>query len=195
VRLVCHACPHHVRKPRDIHQGGPKASSRALTCPALGSLCFVAILLVPVGLQSTRLVQLIIQIFNFVAWSSCFLLYNLDFLLYISGVVARGGKAPPRYDVFLSHNWSDGAHDKMIKLNGALMARGVTCFLDQNDFDRWGSGGDLPAQMTQAMDRSSLFLCTINKDYLDKIDGKGKLGQRDNCKFEFTCINTRLKPD
>ena len=40
------------------------------------------------------------------------------------------------------------------------------------------------------MDRSSLFLCTINKDYLDKIDGKGKLGQRDNCKFEFTCEPT-----
>ena len=41
------------------------------------------------------------------------------------------------------------------------------------------------------MDRSSLFLCTINKEYLDKIDGKGKLGQRDNCKFEFTCEPTR----
>ena len=40
------------------------------------------------------------------------------------------------------------------------------------------------------MDRSSLFLCTINKQYLDKIDGKGKLGQRDNCKFEFTCEPT-----
>ena len=41
------------------------------------------------------------------------------------------------------------------------------------------------------MDRSSLFLCTINKGYLDKIDGKGNLGQRDNCKFEFTCAHAR----
>ena len=41
------------------------------------------------------------------------------------------------------------------------------------------------------MDRSSLFLCTINKEYLDKVDGKGKLGQRDNCKFEFTCSHAR----
>ena len=41
------------------------------------------------------------------------------------------------------------------------------------------------------MDRSSLFLCTINEGYLDKIDGKGKLGQRDNCKFEFTCAHAR----
>ena len=169
---------------------------RALTCPALGSLCFIAILLVPVGLQSTRIVQLLLQIFNFVSWSSCFFLYNLDFLTYIRDVVARGGKAPPHFDVFLSHNWdSEGTHDKMVKLKEALLARGLQCFLDVDDFDRWGGGGDLPAQMTQAMDRSSLFVCTINKEYLEKIDGKGKLGQRDNCKFEFTCIHTRLKPD
>ena len=36
----------------------------------------------PVGLQSTRVVQLILQFFNIVAWSSCFFLYNLDFLTY-----------------------------------------------------------------------------------------------------------------
>ena len=39
----------------------------------------------------------------------------------------------------------------MVKLNEALMARGLTCFLDQDNFDRWGGGGDLPAQMTQAL--------------------------------------------
>ena len=177
-----------------IFARGPTPSSRALTCPALGSLCFIAILLVPVGLQSMRNVQLILQIFNFVAWSSCFFLYNLDFLTYIRDVVARGGKAPPRFDVFLSHNWSEGTHEKMVTLKEALVARGLTCFLDQDNFDRWGGGGDLPTQMTQAMDRSSLFLCTINKDYLDKIDGKGKLGQRDNCKFEFTCIPRDSNP-
>jgi hypothetical protein len=159
---------------------------------ACGCLCFIAILLVPVGLQSTHFVQLLLQIFNFVSWSSCFFLYNLDFLTYIRDVVARGGKAPPHFDVFLSHNWSDGTHEKMVKLKEALLARGLQCFLDQDNFDRWGGGGDLPAQMTQAMDRSSLFVCTINKDYLEKIDGKGKLGQRDNCKFEFTYAINRM---
>jgi len=159
---------------------------------ACGCLCFIAILLVPVGLQSTRIVQLLLQIFNFVSWSSCFFLYNLDFLTYIRDVVARGGKAPPHFDVFLSHNWSEGTHEKMVKLKEALLARGLQCFLDQDNFDRWGGGGDLPAQMTQAMDRSRLFVCTINKEYLEKIDGKGKLGQRDNCKFEFTYAINRM---
>ena len=60
-------------------------------------------------------------------------------------------QAPPRYDVFLSHNWGEGAHEKMVKLNEALKVRGLTCFLDQDNFDRWGGGGDLPAQMTQAL--------------------------------------------
>jgi hypothetical protein len=156
---------------------------------AMGCLCFIAILLVPVGAYSTRVVQLIIQLFNLFAWCSCFLLYNLDL---IRRVVTQGLKAPTRYDVFLSHNWSEGTHDKMIKLEKALTARGVKCFLDQNDFDRFGSGGDLPAQMTHAMDRSHLFLCTINKGYLDKIDGKGHLGLRDNCKFEFTYAINRM---
>ena len=39
----------------------------------------------------------------------------------------------------------------MVKLNEALKVRGLTCFLDQDNFDRWGGGGDLPAQMTQAL--------------------------------------------
>ena len=92
-------------------------------------------------------------------------------------------------DVMLSHNWGDDAegrdnHARVLELNAALEAAGVTTWCDAHDMRATppgAPGASIDAAMAGGIDRARLVLVCLTRRYIEKVQAAGK----DNVKFEF----------
>jgi len=90
-----------------------------------------------------------------------------------------------RYDVYLCHDNSEGAsgrrnHERVAHVNAALQAAGLVTWFDEERMR-----GDVVAQMTDGIERSSVVLVFVTQNYIRKVAGVGPNGANDNCKAEF----------
>lgn len=89
------------------------------------------------------------------------------------------------YDVFLSHDWGvdergRSNHARVAAVNDALKRAGLVTWFDEERMR-----GDIVRQMTEGIDRSSLVLVFVTRNYIQKVAGEGAYGANDNCKAEF----------
>ena len=77
-------------------------------------------------------------------------------------------------------------HERVARVNDALKAAGLVTW-----FDAERMRGDVVAQMTDGIDRSSLVLVFITRNYIRKVAGDGPNGANDNCKAEFDYASSR----
>ena len=88
-------------------------------------------------------------------------------------------------------------HERVTAVNKALTRAGLVTWFDEERMR-----GDVVAQMTDGIDKSSLVLVFITKNYIRKVAGLGPKGANDNCKVRhrhgpytcrhFECISTAL---
>ena len=100
----------------------------------------------------------------------------------LSAPPSRHDKA---FDVFLSHAWSDGIHERVVAIAEALERdHGLRCWLDQNEVR-----GDVSAAMANGIDQSEASVVFVSRAYMDKVNKPDT--EKDNCRAEFQYINKR----
>ena len=121
------------------------------------------------------------QVSNILACVFSLILYNIEFIRKRVGELV-GLRSQEAYDVFVAHDWGvDGSnHARVAAVNDALKRAGLVTWFDEERMR-----GDIVQQMTDGIDRSSLVLVFITRNYIQKVAGEGANGANDNCKAEF----------
>lgn len=96
------------------------------------------------------------------------------------------------WDCFISHNWGKDQlgrnnHDRAVRLARELSAKGVRCWLDQEEMT-----GDIGRSMSEGIEKSRHCLVLLTQSYMTKVQGHGPNGDDDNCKFEYDLACLRV---
>ena len=94
-------------------------------------------------------------------------------------------------DVFLTHDWGTDEngrdnHQRVLRVYKALKAKGIKCWFDETEME-----GRIQQKMSEGIDSSRVVLVFVTKRYIDKVAGKGALGDGDNCLYEFDYANQK----
>jgi hypothetical protein len=96
-------------------------------------------------------------------------------------------------DVFLTHDWGHDElnrdnHARVVKLNRLLKEKGLRTWFDEDRLH-----GNINEQILKGLVFSSFVVVFITERYMTKVNGNGKDGLLDNCRFEFNDI-VKTKP-
>jgi hypothetical protein len=91
------------------------------------------------------------------------------------------------FDAFLTHNWGLDSlgrdnHDRVVKFKKHF---GTKHNMDSLWLDEERMTGNIVKQMCDGIDKSRYVIVFVTQNYIDKVDGKGPKGDRDNCHLEF----------
>ena len=75
---------------------------------------------------------------------------------------------------------SNSNHERVASVNAALKRAGLVTWFDEERMR-----GDIVWQMTDGIERSSVVLVFVTRNYIQKVAGEGPNGANDNCKAEF----------
>ena len=149
------------------------------------SLCAAMLVLGQGGAFESILHRPYLECGNLAAWMLVFVLHSLAFIrARIRELVHRTDTADT-FDVFLSHDWGTDEqgrsnHERVAQVNAALKRAGLVTWFDEERMR-----GDIVKQMTDGIDRSSVVLVFVTRNYIRKVAGEGPNGANDNCKAEF----------
>lgn len=89
-----------------------------------------------------------------------------------------------QFDVFLSHAWGQGKsiHEVVCSV-GAMLQRvhDISCWFDRNEVKH----GDIMRTIPEGIDRSSLGIVFVTREYMDKVNSNPIELPRDYCRSEF----------
>ena len=82
-------------------------------------------------------------------------------------------QAGKTFDLFLSHDWgideqARDNHERVQRLNALLQASGVTTWFDAEQME-----GNIVDRMCDGIDRSTLVVICVTKNYIRKVAGQG----------------------
>jgi hypothetical protein len=81
------------------------------------------------------------------------------------------------FDVFLSHDWGGGNHDRVSAINDALKRRGVKTWFDGEQM-----AGDILLAMADGIENSRIMIPFLTENYRNKVNSND---ERDNCQKEL----------
>ena len=90
-------------------------------------------------------------------------------------------------DCFMTHDWGQDEvgrsnHERVKRFNALLKERhGISTWFDEDEMS-----GDVKGKMRDGIDGTRCMVVFITDKYIDKVDGKGPAGDKDNCRYEFT---------
>ena len=128
------------------------------------------------------------QYVQFVGMGACMctlVVFNLESIRARLHKLVHGRDRPAAFDVFLTHDWGTDEHgrnnhERVALVNAALKRAGLVTWFDEERMQ-----GDIVSQMTDGIDRSSVVLVFVTRNYICKVAGEGPNGANDNCKAEF----------
>ena len=82
------------------------------------------------------------------------------------------------YDAFFSHNWSQGNHEKVSRINDAMQLLGLTTWFDEERIQ-----GNIKQQMCDGIDRARTVVFFLTENYIEKVNNVDN--PEDNCQMEF----------
>ena len=102
-------------------------------------------------------------------------------------------------DCFCTHDWGTDEkgrsnHERVKRLNSLLKNHGLTTWFDEERMT-----GDVREKMGEGIELTRAVVVFITYRYIDKVAGKGALGNNDNCRYEFVYsvdkkTNSKLVP-
>ena len=97
-------------------------------------------------------------------------------------------------DCFCTHDWGNDEkdrnnHERVKRLNSLSKNYGLTTWFDEERMT-----GDVRDKMGEGIDTTRVVVVFITYRYIDKVAGKGTLGDRDNCRYEFVYSVDRKGP-
>ena len=89
------------------------------------------------------------------------------------------------FDAFATHNWGADVHnrDNHERVKTFVKELQKKCF--RIWFDEERMTGDIMQQMCDGIDGSKFVIVFVTRSYIDKVNGKGPKGDKDNCLLEF----------